>query len=74
MAVLAAFVYDPLINWRLLSKAPSPKASRKGKVLISKSDDSYDEDSFESYEEVFYFFLRLFLQILTHNYRASRKV
>lgn len=53
MAVLAAFVYDPLINWRLLSKAPSPKASRKGKVLISKSDDSYDEDSFESYEESF---------------------
>lgn len=31
MAVLEAFVYDPLINWRLLNTAVSPKAGETGK-------------------------------------------
>ena len=29
MAVLEAFVYDPLINWRLLTNNASPKATPK---------------------------------------------
>lgn len=33
MAVLEAFVYDPLINWRLLNTGGSPKAGEAGKVV-----------------------------------------
>ncbi|KNE54071.1 hypothetical protein AMAG_17616 [Allomyces macrogynus ATCC 38327] len=31
MAVLEAFVYDPLINWRLMTNVPSPRADKKRK-------------------------------------------
>ncbi|EPZ33264.1 phosphatidylinositol kinase Tor2 [Rozella allomycis CSF55] len=40
MAVLEAFVYDPLINWRILSNN-EPK-----KDLVKKSSDLQNEDSF----------------------------
>ncbi|KAJ3362692.1 phosphatidylinositol kinase- protein kinase tor1 [Allomyces javanicus] len=31
MAVLEAFVYDPLINWRLMTNVPSPRTDKKRK-------------------------------------------
>jgi len=32
MAVLEAFVYDPLLNWRLIDNAVTPKAAKRSKT------------------------------------------
>jgi len=50
MAVLSAFVYDPLINWRLLSTA-SPKEAVKPKPSVSHASSSEDDD--DSYQGSF---------------------
>jgi len=39
MAVLEAFVYDPLINWRLITN-PSPKVDNK-QAQNKRSDGKY---------------------------------
>jgi len=49
MAVLSAFVYDPLINWRLLSTT-SPKDNAKPKQSVSRKD-THSPSSGSSYED-----------------------
>jgi serine/threonine-protein kinase mTOR len=50
MAVLSAFVYDPLINWRLLTAA-SPKENAKTKAVVASSNASSSlEEEDESYD------------------------
>lgn len=34
MAVLEAFVYDPLLNWRLIDNANATKSTKRGKAVV----------------------------------------
>jgi len=44
MAVLEAFVYDPLLNWRLMDSAPKVRHSRQG-TESSASSTSKDVEA-----------------------------
>jgi phosphatidylinositol kinase/protein kinase (PI-3 family) len=46
MAVLEAFVYDPLINWRLMQTETEPPRA-EGKTLISFCDDKLTSLDFQ---------------------------
>jgi FKBP12-rapamycin complex-associated protein len=50
MAVLSAFVYDPLINWRLLSTT-SPKEAAKAKQPVQQRKDALSPSSGSSYDD-----------------------
>ncbi|ORY80056.1 PtdIns-3-kinase tor2 [Protomyces lactucae-debilis] len=44
MAVLEAFVYDPLINWRLLTTGPSPGDGQGRRTSVGEADGEVDEN------------------------------
>jgi FKBP12-rapamycin complex-associated protein len=44
MAVLEAFVYDPLINWRLLTTGPSPGDGQMRRSSVGETDAETDEN------------------------------
>lgn len=42
MAVLEAFVYDPLLNWRLMDNANSTKAAKRTKTPVVGNNTQTD--------------------------------
>ena len=40
MAVLEAFVYDPLLNWKLIGAAPKTKRSKQRNIELGSSVDT----------------------------------
>ena len=42
MAVLEAFVYDPLLNWRLMDNANSAKAAKRTKTPVVGNNTQAD--------------------------------
>merc|ERR1712098_803836 len=60
MAVLEAFVYDPLLNWRLIDKKPKSKKSKaeglsagsKGQMSVAAGSGENNMESLVEYREI----------------------